>query len=64
MPLAAVSGGSLNPVDFKNKVTTNVDHVIARIHGISPQFYSEEVILFDILKMRLLCLCWLYNLNE
>ncbi|KAJ8771163.1 hypothetical protein K2173_023488 [Erythroxylum novogranatense] len=43
MPLAPVGGGSsMNPVDFKNKVTTNVDHVISRINGIAPQFLSEE----------------------
>lgn len=39
-PLAA--GGSLNPTDFKQKVTTNVDNVIGRIGGISPQCFSEE----------------------
>ena len=44
MPLApVVGGGNLNPVDFKQKVTTNVDHVIDRINGIAPQYVSEEV---------------------
>lgn len=44
MPLASLAGGgSLNPIDFKHKVTNNVEHVIGRINGISPQFYSEEV---------------------
>ncbi|XP_022741614.1 transformation/transcription domain-associated protein-like isoform X2 [Durio zibethinus] len=43
MPLAAAAGGgSLNPVDFKHKVTTNVENVIGRISGIAPQFFSEE----------------------
>ncbi|GAV88596.1 PI3_PI4_kinase domain-containing protein/FAT domain-containing protein [Cephalotus follicularis] len=43
MPLAPVAGGaSLNPVDFKYKVTTNVDNVIGRIKGIATQYYSEE----------------------
>lgn len=44
MPLApAAGGGSLNPVDFKHKVTNNVDSVISRISGIAPQCFSEEV---------------------
>ncbi|KAL6959953.1 non-specific serine,threonine protein kinase [Sarracenia purpurea var. burkii] len=43
MPLApVVGGGNLNPGDFKQKVTTNVDQVIARISGIAPQYVSEE----------------------
>ncbi|KAJ9172678.1 hypothetical protein P3X46_015891 [Hevea brasiliensis] len=43
MPMAPVAGGSnMNPVDFKHKVTANVDHVINRINGIAPQFLSEE----------------------
>ncbi|KAK6237341.1 hypothetical protein QUC31_002810 [Theobroma cacao] len=43
MPLApAAGGGSLNPVDFKHKVTNNVDSVISRISGIAPQCFSEE----------------------
>ncbi|CAI0392859.1 unnamed protein product [Linum tenue] len=43
MPMAPAAGGSgTNPVDFKLKVTTNVDHVISRIHAIAPQFLSEE----------------------
>lgn len=44
MPLApVVGGGSLNPVEFRQKITTNVEHVISRINGIAPQFISEEV---------------------
>lgn len=43
MPMAPVAGGgSLNPVDFENKVTTNVENVIGRISGIAPQYFSEE----------------------
>ncbi|XP_057972938.1 transcription-associated protein 1-like isoform X2 [Malania oleifera] len=43
MPLPPVAaGGSLNPVDFKHKVTTNVEHVIGRITGIAPQNFLEE----------------------
>ncbi|KAK9136460.1 hypothetical protein Syun_015790 [Stephania yunnanensis] len=43
IPSAPISaGGSLNPLDFKHKVTTNVEHVIERIKGIAPQ-YVEEV---------------------
>ncbi|KAI3451444.1 hypothetical protein Pfo_008109 [Paulownia fortunei] len=42
MPLAPVGGGSLNNVDLKQKVTTNVEHVIGRINGIAPQYISEE----------------------
>lgn len=46
MPLAPVAGGSssLNPADFKQKITTNVEHVIGRVNGIAPQNFSEEVI--------------------
>ncbi|XP_010268349.1 PREDICTED: transformation/transcription domain-associated protein-like [Nelumbo nucifera] len=43
MPSAPVAvGGSLNPTEFKHKVTTNVEHVIGRIKGIAPQYFSEE----------------------
>ncbi|CAN4078750.1 unnamed protein product [Withania somnifera] len=43
MPLAPVVGaGSLNPVDFKQKIATNVENVIGRINGIAPQYISEE----------------------
>ncbi|GAB4848475.1 hypothetical protein Ancab_003180 [Ancistrocladus abbreviatus] len=43
MPLAPVAGGgSLNPAEFKNKVTTNVENVIGRISGIAPQSFCEE----------------------
>lgn len=42
--MAPIAGGSgLNPVDFKQKITTNVDLVIGRINGIAPQYLSEEV---------------------
>lgn len=44
MPMAPLAGGgSMNPHDFKQKVTTNVEHVIARIKSIAPQNFSEEV---------------------
>jgi hypothetical protein len=44
MPLAPISGGGgTNPIEFKQKVTTNVEHVIGRITGIAPQYFSEEV---------------------
>lgn len=42
MPLGAAGGSGLNPIDFKDKVSTNVENVIGRINGIAPQF-SEEV---------------------
>ncbi|KAG6647142.1 hypothetical protein I3843_07G057100 [Carya illinoinensis] len=43
IPLAPIpGGGSTNPVEFKQKVTTNVGHVIERISGISPQSLCEE----------------------
>ncbi|XP_049383285.1 uncharacterized protein LOC125847672 isoform X2 [Solanum stenotomum] len=43
MPLAPVVGaGNLNPVDFTQKVATNVENVIGRINGIAPQYISEE----------------------
>lgn len=42
MPPLGAAGGSLNPIDFKDKVSTNVENVIGRINGIAPQF-SEEV---------------------
>lgn len=43
IPLASfAASGSFNPVEFKLKVTTNVENVINRINGIAPQSYSEE----------------------
>lgn len=43
MPLAPIAGGSsMNPIEFKQKVTINVEHVISRINGIAPQYISEE----------------------
>lgn len=36
-------GGGMNPVDFKQKITTNVELVIGRINSIAPQYLSEEV---------------------
>ncbi|KAK8962950.1 hypothetical protein KSP40_PGU020559 [Platanthera guangdongensis] len=37
----SVSGG-INPLDFEQKITSNVEHVIERIRGIAPQVPSEE----------------------
>lgn len=42
MPPLGAAGGSLNPIDFKDKVSTNVENVIGRINGIAPQFSEEE----------------------
>ncbi|XLR64513.1 hypothetical protein S83_015185 [Arachis hypogaea] len=42
MPMAPMAGGTMSPVDFKQKVITNVEHVVERIKGIAPQNYSEE----------------------
>lgn len=55
MPIAPIVGGgsSMTPLDFKQKVTTNVEHVISRINGIAPQYFSEEVIiLFPFLSLE------------
>ncbi|XP_042493905.1 transformation/transcription domain-associated protein-like isoform X1 [Macadamia integrifolia] len=38
----APAGGSLSPMDFKLKVTTNVEHVVGRIKGVAPHNFSEE----------------------
>lgn len=37
-----VGGSTLNPTDFRQKITTNVEHVIDRINSIAPQYISEE----------------------
>ncbi|KAJ7953120.1 Transformation/transcription domain-associated protein [Quillaja saponaria] len=43
IPLAPIAGGgTMSPIDFKQKVTTNVDNVINRINGIAPHYFSEE----------------------
>ncbi|KAI4314757.1 hypothetical protein L6164_027634 [Bauhinia variegata] len=43
IPMAPMAGGSaMNPTDFKQKITKNVEHVIARVKGIAPQNFSEE----------------------
>ncbi|KAH9662788.1 non-specific serine/threonine protein kinase [Citrus sinensis] len=42
MPLGPAGGSGLNPIDFKDKVSTNVENVIGRINGIAPQFSEEE----------------------
>lgn len=43
MPMAPMAGGTMSPVDFKQKVITNVERVIVRIKGVAPQNFSEEV---------------------
>lgn len=40
-PMAA--GGTMSPVDFKQKVITNVEHVVGRVKGIAPQNFSDDV---------------------
>lgn len=61
MPMAPHPGGGLSPADFKHKVTTNVEHVIGRIHSIAPQSLSDEVIgqqcITDIDKVDQLMIC-------
>ncbi|CAH9105798.1 unnamed protein product [Cuscuta europaea] len=43
MPVGPVVGaGNLNPAELKQKITTNVEHVIGRVNGIAPQYISEE----------------------
>lgn len=60
MPMASMAaGGTMSPVDFKQKVITNVEHVITRVKGIAPQNFSEEVVsklrsLLGVLKLFIL----------
>ena len=62
MPLApAAGGGSLNPIDFKHKVTTNVENVIGRISGIAPQCFSEEVKVLVILHGKTFCFLYTFS---
>jgi transformation/transcription domain-associated protein len=42
MPSAPASAGGINPVEFEQKVTTNVEDVIRRIKRIAPQCFPEE----------------------
>lgn len=43
MPMAPMAaGGTMSPVDFKQKVITNVEHVVGRVKGIAPQNFSDE----------------------
>ncbi|CAH9116378.1 unnamed protein product [Cuscuta epithymum] len=43
MPVGPVAGaGNLNPAELKQKITTNVEHVIGRVNVIAPQYISEE----------------------
>lgn len=52
-------GGNMNPIDFKQKVIANVEHVIGRINGIAPQYFSEEVTsasdLLNNIELRITC---------
>lgn len=51
-----VGGSTLNPTDFRQKITTNVEHVIDRINSIAPQYISEEVCFFSLLMMHIFTL--------
>eukprot|EP00252_Welwitschia_mirabilis_P021819 TRINITY_DN5712_c0_g1_i1.p1 TRINITY_DN5712_c0_g1~~TRINITY_DN5712_c0_g1_i1.p1 ORF type:complete len:3567 (+),score=681.06 TRINITY_DN5712_c0_g1_i1:1467-10703(+) len=42
MPSAPAVSGGINPAEFEQKVTANVEHVLGRIKGISPQSIPEE----------------------
>lgn len=42
MPSAPAAAGGINPVEFQQKVTTNVEEVIRRIKRIAPQCFPEE----------------------
>ncbi|KAJ0977309.1 hypothetical protein J5N97_012783 [Dioscorea zingiberensis] len=42
MPSSTIAASGIGQLDFEQKVTTNVEHVIGRIKGISPQYFTEE----------------------
>lgn len=42
-PESSSGGGSLNQLDLKNKVVSNVEHTIGRINGMAPKSFFEEV---------------------
>ncbi|ONK62905.1 uncharacterized protein A4U43_C07F9340 [Asparagus officinalis] len=42
VPSPQIPTAGINQLDFEQKVTTNVDHVISRVKGIAPQYFSEE----------------------
>ncbi|XP_072974683.1 uncharacterized protein [Typha angustifolia] len=42
IPAVPVAAGMINPLDFEQKVITNVEHVINRIKGIAPHYPSDE----------------------
>nr|GEU84725.1 transformation/transcription domain-associated protein-like [Tanacetum cinerariifolium] len=48
IPLAPVGGSSMNPVEFRQKNTTNVEQVIGQINCIAPLFIIEEVYIHTI----------------
>ncbi|CAN6463532.1 unnamed protein product [Victoria cruziana] len=42
MPSAPAAAGGMNPLEFEQKVATNVEHVIGRVKGIAPACVEEE----------------------
>lgn len=51
MPSAPAAAGGISPVEFEQKVKTNVEQVIGRVKLIAPQCFPEEVLyLMPILK--------------
>ncbi|XP_031475658.1 uncharacterized protein LOC116247605 isoform X2 [Nymphaea colorata] len=42
MPSAPAAAGGMNPLEFEQKVATNVEHVIGRVKGIAPVCVEEE----------------------
>lgn len=45
MPSAPAAAGGISPLDFEQKVTMNVEHVISRVKGIAP-LYSDKVLYY------------------
>ncbi|XP_074572437.1 uncharacterized protein LOC141828947 isoform X1 [Curcuma longa] len=41
-PPATIGAGGINPLDFEQKVATNVENVVSRIKSIAPQCFPEE----------------------
>jgi transformation/transcription domain-associated protein len=44
MPSAPPEAGGINPIELRQKVTTNVEQVIGRLKAIAPQCFPEEVL--------------------
>ncbi|XP_042382892.1 transcription-associated protein 1-like [Zingiber officinale] len=42
IPPAPVAAGGINPLDFEQKVATNVENAVSRIKSIAPQCFPEE----------------------